>query len=245
MKTLNLGELQCYAIDGLDSGSRARGSTEKYQSGLLKDQSIPLAICQQVYAITPPLAKKKLLLYKTAVACFQKLCLSDPCIMKVCPLRPPSHNDLSCHHWHGSILEAKPHLQWFRLPRCYVCRQVLLPTQRTDVIIHASSDFTIMLRLLQTSVPHLVGFLWLILNLDVSSPKVSERSGVDPLTLLEHCIGSRGQCANISWPTQPLQMSRLNGTSAFGYCLLVCLPLTHLMEVRSITDSLKKYARSK
>lgn len=103
-----------------------------------------------------------------------KLCLSDLCIMKVCPLRPPSHNHLSCHHQHGSILEGKPHLQWFRLPRCCVCRQVLLPTQRTDVIIHASSDFTIMLRLLQTSVPHLVGFLWLILNLDVSSPKVPE-----------------------------------------------------------------------
>lgn len=79
----------------------------------------------------------------------------------------------------------------------------------------------------------------------LESYSVRDRSADDPLTLLEHCIGSRGQCANISWPTQSLQMSRLNGASGFGYCLLVCLPLTHLMEVQSITDSLKKYARSK
>lgn len=69
---------------------------------------------------------------------------------------------------------------------------------------------------------------------------VRTTSGADPLTLLEHCTGSRRQCANISWPTEPLQMSHLNGTPAFGYCLLECLPLIHLMEVQLITNSQKK-----
>lgn len=67
-------------------------------------------------------------------------------------LRPSSHNDLFCYHWHRSVLEATPNLQWFRPLRCYVHRQVPLPDS-AGVIIHASSDLTIMLRLLHTRVP--------------------------------------------------------------------------------------------
>lgn len=57
--------------------------------------------------------------------------------------------------------------------RYYVSRQVP-DLQNRCMLIHAFSDFTLMLKLLHTNVAHLVGFLWFILHLDVSSPEESE-----------------------------------------------------------------------
>ena len=72
--------------------------------------------------------------------------------------------------------------------------------------------------------PHLVGFFGFGLFYTWMSPKFSNartRGGAEPLTLLEHCIGSRQQ-VNTSLPTWPLQMSHVKEHMILVVTLLCC-----------------------
>ena len=82
---------------------------------------------------------------------------------------------------------------------------------------------TIMPRLLQTNSPILQDFVGFGLFYTWMSPKFSNartRGGAEPLTLLEHCTGSRQQ-VNTSLPTWPSQMSHVKEH-------IILLPVTTL-----------------
>lgn len=214
-------------MDGLDSGSRIRGSAKKLRVGLKNKTKQNQSICPEHSEgympagpwNNPSFCKQKTATVQGSNGCIQKLWPSKHEVLPLLFLSPPHGDDIAHHQGTCSGAVPSKKLSWW--------------AGRGAMWSHASFNLALVLGLqhINPSPPWRVSLACYKPGC-LSRPPMSAQEGCWPLMLLEHTVSAQEH--NV--PVHPYLHSHCKfhtwkETFAFGYCLLVCLSLTHLMKV--------------